>query len=215
MNTVRGLAFSWPAASATLAIGAVVSTAIQAGLCDPRPARVSCPTIPVAVFIAMAPAPEATSAPTPVTPPLPEETQPPPCAQELPPPVPAPPAPTRADPVAEEPPARDAPAAPAVAMTAETLSSNYWTTVYGAIARAVRYPAAARTRGAEGTVMLQARIDAEGRLCAVRELSASDPVLSRAAFAAVRRAAPYPAPPAPIPAPVMLDIPVVFRLQTE
>ncbi|MFZ5758860.1 MAG: energy transducer TonB [Thermodesulfobacteriota bacterium] len=83
------------------------------------------------------------------------------------------------------------------------------------IERSRQYPLPARRRGEEGRVTVAFALDHDGNLESV-DLASScrHRRLNQAALAAVRQAAPFPAPPAGIfPAPLALSVELVFSLQ--
>jgi protein TonB len=71
---------------------------------------------------------------------------------------------------------------------------------------AVRYPREARQQGLEGTVVVRARLSADGVVDELHVVGSVDPLLDDEAAAAVRRAAPFGT------GPGWVRIPVVFRL---
>jgi len=92
------------------------------------------------------------------------------------------------------------------------LHSNYWSEVYAALTARLRYPAAARRQGIEGHVLARLSIGRTGELHEARACDPTDDIFGRAVLSAVHGGAPYPAPPAGVPVPVTLEIPVSFRL---
>lgn len=78
----------------------------------------------------------------------------------------------------------------------------------------LRYPAAARRRGLQGTVALEIVIRRDGALDAVALAgSSSHGLLDEAALEAVRRLAPEPFPPGVVPRVLRVRLPVVFSLE--
>ena len=76
------------------------------------------------------------------------------------------------------------------------------------------YPWAAVHRGQQGVVELDVRVGADGRLVAVEIVTgASAETLRAAALAAVRGAAPFPFPAGLAPRPLVIRLPVEFRLR--
>jgi len=187
----------------------------------PAPLVVEPPAPPV-----VAPPPpvvEPAPPPTAVRPPPPPVLEAPPAPQPLvvarpPPPKPAPP-PARAAPAPAKPPqpaarprveaapSRAAPAAvpatpkPAPAPAAShTDLSAYGDAVRSRIAGRVHYPEAARERGPHGVAVVAFSLDGSGQvLGASISQSAGDAVLDADAVATVRRAGPFPPPPAGAP----------------
>ncbi len=92
------------------------------------------------------------------------------------------------------------------------MRSNYWSEVHSAIAGQIRYPSSARMRRMEGSVTVHISIDGNGDLQDVAARESSAQLFSRAVVAAVRRAAPYPAPPGALGDIINLELPVAFRL---
>jgi periplasmic protein TonB len=79
---------------------------------------------------------------------------------------------------------------------------------------ALRYPAAARRRGLQGTVALEIVIRRDGRLDVVALAdSSSHGLLDEAALETVRRLAPEPFPPGVAPRVLRVRLPVVFTLE--
>jgi len=101
------------------------------------------------------------------------------------------------------------------AIQLNSLQSNYWSEVYAAITKNLRYPMAARMQRVEGHVSVQISIDSEGHLLDAIERETSGRMFSSAVLAAAQRAAPYPPPPKQLPDPVVIEIPVSFRLDAS
>ena len=77
------------------------------------------------------------------------------------------------------------------------------------------YPAAARQRRAEGVVLVQATIGADGRVLGTRlRTSCGNADLDAEALATVARARTLPVPPAHLVAPFQIDLPVAFALRS-
>jgi protein TonB len=91
--------------------------------------------------------------------------------------------------------------------------SAYWLSVRAAIARELRYPDAARRQGAEGVVNVWLAVGPDGELVAARPVTSVTPTLSEAAIAAIRRAAPFPAPTNAPNTTLGVVLPIRFRLQ--
>lgn len=82
------------------------------------------------------------------------------------------------------------------------------------LARYRTYPASARAQRMEGVVMVQATIAADGQVLATRlRHSCGNPDLDAEALATFQRARRLPAPPAHLPSPLQVDLPVAFRLR--
>jgi protein TonB len=100
-------------------------------------------------------------------------------------------------------------AAPA-ASSAE--AGAYQGEVLGRIAAQKRYPEAARERAPQGVAIVRFSIAASGQLAgASLSQSAGDPLLDAEAVATVRRASPFPPPPAG--APRNFSVPLSYRVQ--
>jgi protein TonB len=90
--------------------------------------------------------------------------------------------------------------------------ANYHGLVAAHLARHKRYPAEARSRGEEGRATLTFSLDGAGRVTAVRLVrSSGHPALDRESEAMVRRASPFPAPPARQA--MSFTVPVTFNLR--
>jgi protein TonB len=95
--------------------------------------------------------------------------------------------------------------------SAEVLA--YRTRLEAHLARYRRYPAAARTAGEQGVVVLRLQMNRSGQVIDVWvESSSGVPTIDDEAIAAATRAAPLPAFPAGWPERMSIAIPVVFRL---
>lgn len=76
------------------------------------------------------------------------------------------------------------------------------------------YPWTAVRRGQQGVVEVELRLGPDGRLVTVAVVAgASADALRGAAVAAVRKAAPFPFPPGLQPRPLVIRLPVEFRLR--
>jgi len=76
------------------------------------------------------------------------------------------------------------------------------------------YPWTAVRRGQQGVVELEVRLGADGRLVAVEVVAGvTGDTLRGAAVAAVRDSAPFPFPPGLPPRPLVVRLPVEFRLR--
>jgi protein TonB len=86
--------------------------------------------------------------------------------------------------------------------------------VVGLLERHKRYPRTAQARGEEGTVHLAFSLDRQGRVTASRILrSSGSAVLDNEALQMVRRAQPFPRPPADMTgAQINLTVPITYRL---
>ena len=93
--------------------------------------------------------------------------------------------------------------------------SNYWDLVRAQIARGARYPHSASSRRIEGTVALRLTLHPDGTLEDCRALGEPHPALELAALNAVRRAAPFPAPPGDEPEARSAILPIRFALSTN
>lgn len=83
------------------------------------------------------------------------------------------------------------------------------------LARFRSYPASARMQRVEGVVMVHATIAADGQVLATRlRHSCGNPDLDAEALATFHRARRLPAPPAHLPSPLQVDLPVAFRLRS-
>jgi protein TonB len=183
-------------------------------------------------------APEPAPSPPPVapTPPPVAEPAPRPSAETSPPPRPTPkasPAPRRVEapptpakarpeprrtrresPTAESEPTMSA-SAPAKAFAPAISSEDaqaYRGVVFGRIAAQKRYPEAARERAPHGVAIVSFSIGASGQLAGASLVqSAGDPILDAEALATVRRASPFPPPPAG--APRNFSAPLSYRVR--
>lgn len=179
------------------------------------------PTKSVSIRLVRPPAPSVPVPPEPVVerppvepaiaaaPPRPIAETPPVRAPEsipaaAPPPVPRPaladaapaepqPAPTATPESTTRPP--DVAAAPPAPASQPDARERWVQQVRSAILDHKRYPALARRRDIEGVVEAHVSIDARGRLAAVHIVDGAPRVLARATEQAIRKAAPFPAPP--------------------
>lgn len=85
----------------------------------------------------------------------------------------------------------------------------YLSQVRALLGRHQRYPAMAQRRGLEGTVLLQLRIGADGRIESARAESGAPRLFARSALDAVGRAGRLPAPPR---GPLAIEVPLRFQL---
>ena len=149
------------------------------------------------------PAPAAEAPTPPAPPPQPAPVATPAAAPVLTAPLSAP---ARARLAAREP----APAASLAVSSAE--AAAYQSNVLGRISAQKRYPEAARERAAHGVAVIRFSIDASGQLGGLTiSQSAGDPILDAEALATVRRASPFPPPPAG--APRNFSAPLSFRVR--
>ena len=82
------------------------------------------------------------------------------------------------------------------------------------LARFRSYPASARAQRVEGVVLVHATIAADGKVLATRvRHSCGNPDLDAEALATFQRARRLPAPPAHLPSPLQVDLPVSFSLR--
>lgn len=86
----------------------------------------------------------------------------------------------------------------------------YVSRVRALLARHKEYPALARRRGLEGTVLLHLRIGADGRVERARAANGAPQPFAKSALAAIDRAGRFPAPPR---GPLSIEVPIRFRLQ--
>jgi periplasmic protein TonB len=172
---------------------------------DPEPVLAEAPPgVPVAENIPLPP-------PSLPPPPAPVRAAPPP-PRPAPVPRPAPAAPSTPAPAEAPPAAATAPAAPA---PRRSPPPSYLGALLAALERHKEYPAAARWRRAEGTVILRFSMRRDGSVAAFRiERSAGDGELDAAVERMIRRASPLPAPPPELAGdPVELVVPVRFSLR--
>jgi TonB family protein len=82
------------------------------------------------------------------------------------------------------------------------------------IQQRLAYPSAAVRRGQQGMVELEVRVGPDGRLAAVEVVAGTSvDTLRTAAVAAVRGSAPFPFPPGLAGRPLVIRLPVEFRLR--
>lgn len=161
--------------------------------------------------------PQPATLPVPSTPPLiamPAESQAASPALSSPPPAPAPapaPAPNRDAAPAAAPPAPALPPAP----QAGGLHSESWQArVLARLERFRSYPAGARARREQGTVLLRLRLGRQGQVLMARlERPSGHGELDQAALQTVQRAQPLPAIPPELPEELELLVPVEFFFQ--
>jgi protein TonB len=134
--------------------------------------------------------------------------------------MPAPPAPAKARLAAPEPapaaskPTKPAPAArqAAAPVVSSAEAAAYQGAVLARISAQRRYPEAARERAPHGVAVIRFSIDASGQVAGLSLFqSAGDPILDAEALATVRRASPFPPPPAG--APRNFSAPLSFRVR--
>ncbi|MBB3345529.1 TonB family protein [Luteimonas sp. RC10] len=103
------------------------------------------------------------------------------------------------------------PPAPAAEAQAGRRDDRWEARVMARLARYRHYPTAARTRGEEGVAIVRLRMDRAGRvLSAALARSSGSTRLDAAAIETFHRAAPLPAIPADLPAPIEIAVPVEF-----
>lgn len=103
------------------------------------------------------------------------------------------------------------PLAPAAEAQAGRRDDRWEARVMARLARYRHYPTAARTRGEEGVAIVRLRMDRAGRvLSAALARSSGSTRLDAAAIETFHRAAPLPAIPADLPAPIEIAVPVEF-----
>jgi protein TonB len=86
----------------------------------------------------------------------------------------------------------------------------YLARIHALLSRHQRYPAMARRRGLEGSVLLQLRIGADGRIESARAGRGAPKLFARSALDAVDRAGRFPAPPG---GPLAIEVPLRFQLE--
>lgn len=86
----------------------------------------------------------------------------------------------------------------------------YVSRVRAMLARHKQYPALARRRGLEGTVLLHLRIGADGQVESAHAANGAPQLFARSALAAIDRAGRFPAPPR---GPLSIEVPIRFELQ--
>ncbi|MEN4903431.1 TonB family protein [Luteimonas sp. TWI1437] len=103
------------------------------------------------------------------------------------------------------------PPAPSTDALAGRRDDRWEARVMARLARYRHYPSAARTRGEEGVAIVRLRMDRAGRvLSAALARSSGSTRLDAAAIETFHRAAPLPAIPADLPAPIEIAVPVEF-----
>jgi protein TonB len=107
-----------------------------------------------------------------------------------------------------------APVQAALSVSDANAVPNWKRLVVGALERNKRYPAAARTRGEKGTAQLAFSLDRQGRVTASRIVKSSgSTALDLETLDLVRRAQPFPAPPAAMAgAQIDLTVPIRFNM---
>jgi TonB family protein len=106
----------------------------------------------------------------------------------------------------------EAPGAPAAAFPPEY--ESYVRALRERIQQRLAYPSAAVRRGQQGMVELELRVGVDGRLTAVEIVAGTSVDAFRtAAVAAVRGSAPFPFPPGLEGRPLVIRLPVEFRLR--
>ena len=108
-----------------------------------------------------------------------------------------------------------APPSPGRAPSLERVQASWQKRLINHLNRHKRYPDAARSRHAQGTVVVAFKIDRFGQLVASHVTKSSgSPALDDEALAVLQRASPLPAPPEQMPG-AMLDLvlPIQFRIK--
>lgn len=107
--------------------------------------------------------------------------------------------------------APQSPPAPSAEVLAGRRDDRWEARVMARLAQYRHYPSAARTRGEEGVAIVRLRMDRAGRvLSAALARSSGSTRLDAAAIETFHRAAPLPAIPADLPAPIEIAVPVEF-----
>lgn len=133
-------------------------------------------------------------------------------------PAPVSPSPEPAPPATPEPAAMPAPPAteppPPPQPAAPAAPPSYAGEVMAKIMAAKRYPASSRARREEGTARIAFTLSRDGGVSGENLVASSGhAALDKEALATVRRAAPYPAVPAAIAAPLDLQVDIAFKLK--
>jgi protein TonB len=106
------------------------------------------------------------------------------------------------------------PPPPPEAATVAAPPQTYLSELYGHLARYKRYPRAAQLAHVEGTALLRFTLNHQGHVLAYRiERSSGHADLDTEVLAMIERAQPLPAPPANMPDPIELVIPVQFSVR--
>ena len=177
------------------------------------------PEVPPSDHLAPVPSEAAALAPTPVI----RRPEPPATLREqarihLPPPAPPQPVALILDaPVAEQAARSAAPPAPTLPpgpVEASPSHDSWEGRVMARLERYRRYPSAARSHRQQGVAWVNATLDRDGQLLALRlQQSSGHPLLDEAAIATFHRAAPLPRVPADRGVPLQLQFPVEFALR--
>jgi protein TonB len=232
----------WLAAASTVLLHLAVAVGVLGGWARmPVPAKVAeetvrvqlnllppaAPAMPVAQLQAPAPTPDSTASPPrssaalapptserPLAEAMPAAAQFPDVVAEA---IPEPPSsPASPDDAAERsqqasPPAPSLPPAP---RHAGRMQANWTGEVLARLERFRRYPRAAQVARQQGVAYVHVRIDRQGRvLSAALQRSSGHALLDEEALQTFHRAQPLPAPPASLPDPVELEVPVEFFLR--
>lgn len=104
------------------------------------------------------------------------------------------------------------PITPSSAVPLGSIKSNYWEKVSSIITENLQYPKIARMRGLEGETSVKIKINSEGKLINAMIVETSRSIFATAVLAATKSAAPFPPPPHQLPTPLIIKIPVSFRL---
>lgn len=232
----------WLAAASTVLLHLAVAVGVLGGWARmPVPAKVAeetvrvqlnllppaAPAMPVAQLQAPTPTPDSTASPArssaalapptserPLAEAMPAAAQFPDVVAEA---IPEPPSsPASPDDAAERsqqaaPPAPSLPPAP---RHAGRMQANWTGEVLARLERFRRYPRAAQVARQQGVAYVHVRIDRQGRvLSAALQRSSGHALLDEEALQTFHRAQPLPAPPASLPDPVELEVPVEFFLR--
>ncbi|HBN53352.1 MAG TPA: hypothetical protein DD456_04755 [Stenotrophomonas sp.] len=107
-----------------------------------------------------------------------------------------------------------APSLPPAPRHAGRMQANWTGEVLARLERFRRYPRAAQVARQQGVAYVHVRIDRQGRvLSAALQRSSGHALLDEEALQTFHRAQPLPAPPASLPDPVELEVPVEFFLR--
>jgi protein TonB len=106
------------------------------------------------------------------------------------------------------------PSLPPALQQAGAIDPNWEGEVLARLEKFRRYPRPARVRRQQGVVYVSALLDRQGQVLSARIRRGSGyPVLDQEALETFERAQPLPPPPATLPAPVELEVPVEFFLR--
>ncbi|MEQ4574875.1 MAG: energy transducer TonB [Gammaproteobacteria bacterium] len=106
------------------------------------------------------------------------------------------------------------PSLPSAPVPAGARDPNWEGEVLARLEKFRRYPRPARVRRQQGVVYVHALVDRQGGVLSAQiRRGSGHPVLDREALDTFLRAQPLPAPPAALPTPVELEVPVEFFLR--